>query len=274
MTEYSNEQILSRIKELGNEQLWNHDIDLPFGIKTIGKEQISHGKNRVKWERLENYIRKIDMRGKRVLDVGCNEGFFSLKLAEMGAKEVVGIDADRLRLKKAEFVSEVLGVENIKYLLVDIFDDDIEKYGSFDFILCMGFLHRVPYPYQAMSQLSRLSDTILFEWKALKEGGYGLPIMKYCGGVSKDSNRFSGLYWLPSVNCVVEILKSLGFVHNLIIDNSLWRRSIVISSRANNNVFQGTDLISSTKPANFKSLTRGYLAGILRILKDKRIKWL
>ncbi len=274
MTEYTKEQILSRVEELGEEQSWNHDIDLPFGIKTIGQEQVSHGKNRVKWERIENYIRKIDISGKRVLDVGCNEGFFSLKLAEMGAKEVVGIDADKLRLNKAEFVSEVLGVENVRYELVDIFDDCIEKYGYFDFILCMGFLHRIPYPYQAISQLAKLSDMILFELKALKEGDHNSPIMKYCGGVSKDSNKFSGLYWLPSISCIESILEELNFSHRLVVDDSTWRRALVIASKCDHTIFSENDLTDISKLKLLKSITRSYLSSILKTCRDKKNKWL
>jgi SAM-dependent methyltransferase len=35
-----------------------------------------------------------DVRGMRVLDLGCSSGLFSLELARMGAKEVIGIDRD------------------------------------------------------------------------------------------------------------------------------------------------------------------------------------
>jgi predicted rRNA methylase YqxC with S4 and FtsJ domains len=33
-----------------------------------------------------------DVRGKRCLDIGCSSGFFSLKLKEIGANYVLGID--------------------------------------------------------------------------------------------------------------------------------------------------------------------------------------
>ena len=274
MTKYTNTEILNRIEQLAKEQPWNHRIELPYDITTADVEQVSHGKNMVKWSRIETFINTIDIKGKRVFDVGCNEGFFSLKLKESGAKEVVGVDADELRIKKAKFVSEALETSNISYEIVDIFDKSIEKYGHFDFVLCMGFLHRVPYPYKAIQQLAKISDTILFEWKSLKEGDFNSPIMKFCGGVSKDSNKYSGLYWLPSVRCVTDILKASGFVHNLVIDDPTWRRAIVISSRVDNPVFKNKNLISINKFFLLKKMTRSYLGSIFRMLKDDKIKWL
>ena len=274
MTKYSKTEILGKIDKLGALQPWNHWIELPHGVNTVDKKQVSHGKNLVKWSRIAKYIEAIDVEGKRVLDVGCSEGFFSLKLAEMGAREVIALDADELRIEKAKFVAEILGISNITYEIADIFEADIERYGHFDFVLCLGFLHRVWYPFRVIRELTEIGDTILFEWKSLREGTFDLPIMKFCGGRSKDSNKYSGLYWLPSVECVVDMLKSLGFVHNLIIDNSTWRRTIVISSRLENPAFKNSDALDVNKFVVLKRITRSYLASIRRTLTNKEIRWL
>jgi SAM-dependent methyltransferase len=271
---FTKEEITRRIDELGTEQSWNHCIELPYGITTTASEQVSHGKNLVKWSRIREFIEMIGVKGKRVLDVGCNEGYFSLKLAESGAKEVVGVDADEQRIKKAKFVADVLGTSNIVYESADIFESGVEQYGHFDFMLCMGFLHRISYPYLAIRRLTGISDTILFEWKSLREGSFDLPIMKFCGGFSKDSNMYSGLYWLPSVQCVLDMLKSLGFEHNLVVDHSAWRRTIVISSRFDNPAFKNRDIFDVNKLAVLRRISRSYLGSILRTLKNKEIRWL
>ena len=270
---FTKEEITRRIDELGREQPWNHCIELPYGIRTAPDDQVSHGKNIVKWSRIKQYIDAIDVKGKRILDVGCNEGFFSLKLKEMGAREVVGFDADEPRIRKAKFVSEVLGTSNITYEAADIFESGVEKYGHFDFVLCMGFLHRISYPYLAIRRLTEIGDTILFEWKSLREGSFDLPIMKFCGGASKDSNVYSGLYWLPSVQCVVDMLQSLGFMHNLVLDHSAWRRTIVISSRFEKPAFKNRDVLDVNKLTVLGRISRSYVGSILRTLKNKEIRW-
>lgn len=274
MAKYDKTEIQNKVKELGKEQKWNHCMELPCDIKTAPDDQVSHGKNIVKWSRIKQYVDVIDIKGKRVLDIGCNEGFFSLKLKELEAGEVIGIDADELRIKKAKFVKEILKVSDISFEVMDIYDDSIEKYGHFYFTLCLGFLHRVPYPYKALQRLSKISDILLLEWKSLKESSYDLPLMKFCGGISKDLNEYSSLYWLPSTNCVVDILKSLGHTYYLVIDNSSWRRTIVISSKQYNPIFENKDLVSNSKFPLLKRVTGSYIRNIARILRDKNIKWL
>ena len=272
-TMYTKEEITRRIEELGREQPWNHSIELPYGIRTTAGEQVSHGKNLVKWSRIREFIEKINVKDMRVLDVGCSEGFFSLKLAELGAREVVAVDADALRIKKARSVCEILGVSNVTYEVADVFDAGVERYGHFDFALCMGFLHRVPYPYQAVRQLTEMSDMVLLEWKSLREGSSDLPVMKFCGGHSKDSSIYSGLYWLPSVQCVLDMLRSVGFAHNLVVDHSAWRRSIVVSSRLDNAVFRNRDVRDVNKLTLLGRMTRSYLGSVRRALRNKETGW-
>lgn len=40
------------------------------------------------------HLKAIDLKGKRVLDVGCRDGLFSFAAESMGAAQVVGIDND------------------------------------------------------------------------------------------------------------------------------------------------------------------------------------
>lgn len=259
---------------MGEIQPWNHSIELPHGIRTAPEEQVSHGKNLVKWSRIREYVDLIGVKGKRVLDVGCNEGFFSLELARLGAKEVVAVDADELRIEKAMAVREILDVSNITYEAANIFDAGDEKYAHFDLVLCLGFLHRIPYPYQAIRRLAEMSDVILFEWKSLREGSFDLPVMKFCGGLSKDSNEYSALYWLPSVQCVLDMLKSLGFAHSFVVDDSAWRRTVIISSRIENAIFEKKKNKSDVgKLTLLKRMTRGYIGSILRLLRNRDVRW-
>ena len=52
-----------------------------------------------------------DLRGKTVLDIGCNAGFYSLEMKRRGAERVVAIDSDAGYLAQARFAAEVCGVD-------------------------------------------------------------------------------------------------------------------------------------------------------------------
>jgi len=47
------------------------------------------------------------LKGKRVLDLGCNAGFWSLDALERGADFVLGLDGRRMHIDQANFVFEV-----------------------------------------------------------------------------------------------------------------------------------------------------------------------
>jgi hypothetical protein len=188
---------------------------------------------------------------------------------ECGAKETVGIDADVNRISKAEFVAEVWSASNLFFEQGSIFDSDFKNLGHFDFVLCMGFLHRVPEVYTAIKILTSLSDTILFEWKASKHDA--APTMEFRGAKGKGGNEYSKLYWAPSISFVVEILKSFGFTYNYAIeDRTKWRRAILISSRFDQPIFKDNERLSDgSKPSLLYKYSKVYFENIYRILTGR-----
>jgi SAM-dependent methyltransferase len=50
---------------------------------------------------LERFGARVDVRGKRILDLGCGYGAMSILLAQHGAERVVGVDTDELRVAYA-----------------------------------------------------------------------------------------------------------------------------------------------------------------------------
>src|SRR5690606_23826719 len=85
-----------------------------------------------------------------VLDIGCNAGFYSLKLHERGAA-VTGIEHDPRYLAQARFAAEVLSAD-IEYLEMDVYD--IDQLGrEFDYVLFMGVFYHLRYPLYALDRV-------------------------------------------------------------------------------------------------------------------------
>ena len=100
-------ELEAKVKKFAEIQPWNHNFILPNGVETRPGNFASPAKNANKLDRLLPIFSAIQMDGKVVFDVGCNEGFFSLAMAQKGA-EVLGLDVDENRIAKAEFIREVL----------------------------------------------------------------------------------------------------------------------------------------------------------------------
>lgn len=52
-------------------------------------------------KKLETLLLPASLKGMKVLDIGCNEGFFCLEALRRGASRVVGIDSDQTMIEKA-----------------------------------------------------------------------------------------------------------------------------------------------------------------------------
>src|SRR5215211_882798 len=90
-----------RVRELGD---WFHNIDL-HGVSTAPNHFLGDYPQ-VKWRRFAHAIPR-DLRGKTVLDIGCNGGFYSIEMKRRGADRVVGVDFDEDYLAQARFAAQV-----------------------------------------------------------------------------------------------------------------------------------------------------------------------
>lgn len=195
--------IESEVKRLGEIQPWWHDFELPQGIRTIdrSRNELRLNHNAVKWHKLRSLI---DFRGKSVVDLGCNEGFYCQEAVRLGAAHVVGVDIDAHRIEKATFAANVLGMEEIQFVQASAYDVTQQTLsGRCDLALVLGLLHRVSDPYQLILKASELADTVVFEWAALSSHQ---PVMQFWGGGTKDYDHHNTGYWKISRRCVLEIL--------------------------------------------------------------------
>jgi tRNA (mo5U34)-methyltransferase len=136
-----------RVRELGP---WFHDLDLQ-GVRTMPDHPLGSFLDEL-WEQVEPAF-PTDMTGKTVLDIGCNAGFYSLRLHARGAR-VTGIDHDAHYLRQARFAAETLGAD-IEYLQLDAYE--VERLGrQFDYVLFMGVFYHLRYPLLALDRVARL----------------------------------------------------------------------------------------------------------------------
>jgi len=137
--------IESRVRALGDRF---HNLDLG-GVRTAPAHFLGDYP-RDFWRCIENTI-PWDLRGKTVLDVGCNAGFFSIEMKRRGADRVVGIDSDDRYLAQARLATEIAGAE-VELRKLDVYD--VAELGEkFDLVLFMGVLYHLRHPLLALDLL-------------------------------------------------------------------------------------------------------------------------
>jgi SAM-dependent methyltransferase len=125
----------------------------------------------------------LDLRGKRVLDVGCRDGALSFEAERRGATTVLGVDFD-LPLETTSFLKAALR-SKVRFEQRNVYDLAPNPDGLFDIILLPGVVYHLRHP---MLALRRMRDL-------LHEGG----ILLVETATFADSNRFP-LLLCPSGN--------------------------------------------------------------------------
>ena len=262
--------IQKELDRLDNVQTWNHNFELPDGLVTSKAPQKSHGKNIVKYKRIQQVLDKLDLKGKRVLDMGCNEGFFSLKMEESGAS-VIGIDIDEHRIEKANFIKNLLKPKaNIEYKNLDIYSSEFERVDKFDLCLCLGFIHRVPDPFRAVSALAAKADIIVFEWKALKFGSHDESFAYFSTKDIDVKDYYGTEYWLLTYKALQRILERSGFHNFHKIDDPSQNRAIMVAGKVDHELFKAPHQIKHrNKVRTILSHTKRYLSVLSKIMKGE-----
>lgn len=91
---------------------------------------------------VKELLRGHDLRGKRVLDVGCGIGDLSFLLADAGA-DVIGIELDPQKVACANRVARNWHFTRLRFVAGDVTRLDQTKLGQFDVICCIALLEHI-----------------------------------------------------------------------------------------------------------------------------------
>src|SRR5262245_60573622 len=127
---------------------WFYEFPLPGGKQTQSYlpesvRSVHNGRERMLFDFLDPIFHE-KWQDLSVLDLGCHEGYFSLKLALKGCRRVVGVDARKDHLEHAEWIRQVHDLNNLTYV-----HGDVEHHGDlspdpFDIVLLFGIIYHVP----------------------------------------------------------------------------------------------------------------------------------
>jgi len=125
---------------------WWHEIEVAPGIVTPGDDS-----NRSKLPILDALGLPADLRGKRVLDIGCSDGFFTFEAERRGAG-VVSIDFVPETYTGFATARKILG-SKAEYRMDNVYNLAPETYGTFDIVLFLGVLYHLRKPLAALDTI-------------------------------------------------------------------------------------------------------------------------
>ena len=159
------EEIESEIARLAP---FHHMVDLPYGLKTYDPVLSLRRRESTRLDSLTRHafpeLLKIfggSLEGKRVVDVACNAGGFSVKAAEHGAEYVLGFDVADRYIDQANFIKRARGLNQLEFKKMAIEDCDEQTIGMFDIAFCFGILYHLENPVYAMKKLASVTRDVM-----------------------------------------------------------------------------------------------------------------
>ena len=161
----------------------------------------------LKWARLEPHLG--DLEGRKVLDVGAGNGYYSFRAAGAGADAVLAIDPVARYAAQFFAVKKLMGTLAPNVYMLPVRDDcEFDGRGRFDTVLSMGVLyhHRAPLLHlQALRQFLKPGGRLVLE-TLIVPGGKETVLMP-----PERYARMKNIWMIPSIDATHIWLARCGF---------------------------------------------------------------
>ena len=157
------------LSQFGKFDLWHYGYEFEGGPallpSNLRRDHLT-GNRRRPLQRFQHFMPYLvdalggSLKGKRILDIACNSGFWSIQCALLGAT-VVGFDARSELIEQAELVKKIVGTENVDFLILPFEEMTLEKLGRFDAVLNLGILYHLPDPLAALFATKAMAETVI-----------------------------------------------------------------------------------------------------------------
>ena len=195
-----------------------HTIELPDGSVLPGLQTVEH----LRW-RLNLFGLPEDLRGKRVLDIGAWDGWFSFECERRGA-QVVAVDCVALNtfLEAKELLNS-----RVEYLTLDVAELSAAKLGTFDIVLFFGVLYHLRHPLLGLEKVVELcTDVALIESYVIASEARTIPAVIEFYERTELGGQIDN--WCgPSPEGLLAMCRSAGFATAELKDVTNQRASVV-----------------------------------------------
>ncbi|MBF7072890.1 tRNA 5-methoxyuridine(34)/uridine 5-oxyacetic acid(34) synthase CmoB [Glaciecola sp. MH2013] len=166
-----------------------------------------------KWERVLPFV--DDLKGKKVLDVGCGSGYHLFRMLGLESSLAIGIDPTDLFFYQFSIFKRYLNNKPIHFLPIGI--EDMPQTQSFDTVFSMGVLyHRrdpIEFLYQLKNQLARGGQLVLET--IVIDGDINTVLMP-----GERYAQMRNVWFIPSCAALQQWLARVGFKDIKLVDLS------------------------------------------------------
>ncbi|OGP14451.1 MAG: hypothetical protein A2054_07645 [Deltaproteobacteria bacterium GWA2_55_10] len=173
-----------------NIQKFNSDVIANAGYVYTSDDRLS---SRLANERLSEAVRRITrLEGKRIIDIGCGDGEYTIELLASGPAYVLGVDAAKSAVDSAAKKASKEGSRNIEFRVMDFYKLKTMR-ERFDIAIVRGVLHHLYDLEKAIAAISGIADEVVI----IEPNGYN-PVLKVIEKTSKYHREHEEKSYPPS----------------------------------------------------------------------------
>ncbi len=189
--------LAAQLAEMG----WYHSIELPDGsvIPGLMTPEYLH-------RRMDLMPVPGDLSGKRVLDIGAWDGWFTFESERRGAS-VTALDCIEVDnfLKARELMKS-----RADYQIMDVMEMSPQRLGYFDFVFFLGVLYHLKHPLAALEKVCELTrELAIVESWVVPDQSPVIPTMEFYETTELGDQLDN---WVgPTVDCLMALCRTAGF---------------------------------------------------------------
>ena len=155
----------------------------------------------------------MDLRGKRCLDIGCNDGYFSFWAEQRGA-QVLAID---ILPRRAFFFAREVLESRVEFRQMSVYDIHPSEIGHFDIVFFLGVYYHLKNPILALEHIAGLTrERLIVESEITPAPPYSANSQTAGEGISRfyEGDELAAdpsNWWVPNVPCLLQTIRAAGF---------------------------------------------------------------
>ena len=166
--------------------------------------------------KVQRYLDKLDFKDKNILDIGCANGYYLMRLLDFKPKLLFGIDPSDRGFLCAHLIQNYLQTENYCHDMLGVEHLDMFE-PIFDIVFFMGVLYHRRDPLLALKQVKdvcKKGAKVLIETLVHPGDHYEclIPKDRYC--------QMRNVYHVPTLSYLYKWLEETGFSNFNLIDVS------------------------------------------------------
>lgn len=201
--------------DLEEEILSTGDWYMPFELNgkmvQLKQDWMKHFHHYRKKHIFSNLLEYTSLKNSNILDIGCNEGFYSFAALEFGAKSVKGLDLRNENISRAKKIKQYCDYTNCEFELGDVSDETILNYGLFDIVFCFGVLYHLENPMLAIRNLRKVTKRFLVVDSVVTSFDKSATIRISAEDNSNLRAGKTGACFYPSLGGLIKMLEIGGF---------------------------------------------------------------